>query len=86
MRKPFIKSKRVRPPVDVISTAGGNGAGSDGDGIREQPAMIQKTEAKIDDYGQSSIYDYHALLEAILKVNSINYAGNMMLNWGSIKL
>jgi hypothetical protein len=33
-----------------------------------------------------NIYDSSAMLEAILKINTINYAGNLMMSWGKIKL
>jgi hypothetical protein len=33
-----------------------------------------------------TIYDYQALYETVLKVNSINYAGVLNLSWGSVKL
>lgn len=41
---------------------------------------------ELDDRSALDIYDHEALLEAVLKVNSINYAGVLNLSWGSIKL
>lgn len=32
------------------------------------------------------IYDPHTLLDWILKIKNGNYAGNMMLSWGTIPL
>jgi hypothetical protein len=41
---------------------------------------------EVDDPSSLVIYDSNTLLETILKVNSINYAGVMNLTWGSVKL
>jgi len=32
------------------------------------------------------IYDSNMMLDAILKINTINFAGNLMLSWGQVKL
>lgn len=32
------------------------------------------------------IFDHNAMLDAILRINTINYAGNLLLSWGQIKL
>ena len=34
----------------------------------------------------NAIYDWKMLYDQILKINSINYAGNSVLSWGQIKL
>lgn len=32
------------------------------------------------------IFDSNMMMDAILKINTINFAGNLMLSWGQIKL
>jgi hypothetical protein len=32
------------------------------------------------------IYDANMMLDAILKINTVNFAGNLMLSWGQVKL
>lgn len=32
------------------------------------------------------VFDANMLMDAILKINTINFAGNLMLSWGQIKL
>ena len=34
----------------------------------------------------NAIYDWKMLYDHILKINSINYAGNAILSWGQVKL
>lgn len=34
----------------------------------------------------ASLYDWKLFYDQILKINSVNYAGNSNLNWGTIKL
>jgi hypothetical protein len=34
----------------------------------------------------NAIYDWKMFYDQILKINSINYAGNSVLSWGQIKL
>lgn len=32
------------------------------------------------------VFDHNLMLDAILKINTINFAGNLMLSWGQVKL
>jgi hypothetical protein len=32
------------------------------------------------------IFDQNMMMDAILKLNTINFAGNLLLSWGQVKL
>jgi hypothetical protein len=71
-----VVSRTVRKPfIAAKKTSGKDGS--------EIPPFDTK---EIDDASMLCIYDYNALYEAVLKVNSINYAGVLNLSWGSVKL
>lgn len=74
--KANVVSRTVRKPFIAAKKKSSKEGG-------EIPAFDAK---EIDDASTLSIYDHNSLLDTVLKVNSINYAGVLNLSWGSIKL
>jgi hypothetical protein len=71
MRKPFVKSKKNKTGPPPTESTGG------------EPGLEKPTGGFPD---IDPIYDSNTLYEALLRVNSSNYGGNMMLTWGPIKV
>lgn len=54
--------------------------------IPEKKPKEEKESAFLGQGELPFIFDPNMMLDTILKINSINFAGNLMLSWGQIKL
>ena len=64
---------------------------ADADGTQppvEKPPKPHKEEKESAFLGQELpfIFDHNMLMEAMLKINTINFSGNLLLSWGQVKL
>ncbi len=84
------KEKPVKPKEVPQEQPSGDGVDSDSQ-MTMPPQMIEKKpkEEKESAFlgGELPfIFDQNMMLDSILKINTINFAGNLMLSWGQIKL
>jgi len=92
-KKPLIRQKKEKakakePEPQVVNADGEIEQISTSANTTQQPVSHVKENQY---FGIPSselpfVFDSNSLLDAILKINTINYAGNLMLSWGSIKL
>lgn len=94
-RKPFVRPKKekvVVPKPKEVPEPVQNNADTDND----QPIPLEMVIKKPKEEPPKDcaflggelpfVFDANTLMEAILKINTINFAGNLMLSWGQIKL
>ncbi len=81
--KPVVKPKEP----EVQSTAVDGDAESQTTATTVNPSQPKELKENVF-AGQEVpfIYDSNMMLDAILKINTINFAGNLMLSWGQVKL
>lgn len=84
------KEKVVKPKEPSEAQA----AALEGVDIENQPIPIAQVDKKPKEEKESAflgmelpfIFDANMMMDAVLKINTINFAGNLMLSWGQIKL
>lgn len=87
-RKPYVRPKKekvVKPKEPPASTE--SMADIDPDAPREMTTVDKKPPKEDKDCAFLGgeipyIFDANTMLETILKINTINFAGNLMLSWG----
>lgn len=93
-RKPLVRPKKEKPPAKPKPVEDNQNNSADNDSDTTTPSIPSTAVPKEKEVKESAfmggelpfIFDPNMLLDAILKINTINFAGNLMLSWGQVKL